>query len=110
MVHSNVATALTLAAVAGGAAASGRPIGGLVPGQRADLVVLDAAHPQIAGLPAPEALDTQVFASHGRSAIATVIVGGRTVVEQGRHPLRAQAAAAFVRARAELLATPGTGA
>ncbi len=109
VVHPNVATMLTLGAVAGGAAASGRPIGGLAPGQRADLVVLDAAHPTIAGLPAAEALDAHVFASHRRSAVSSVIAGGRTVVAQGRHPRHEEAAAAFVRARAELLATPGGG-
>lgn len=107
VVHPHVATALTLNAVAGGAAASGRPVAGLTPGQRADLVILDAAHPAIAGLPAPEALDVHVFASPGRSAVTTVIAGGRTVVEHGRHPLREQAAEAFVRARAALLASPG---
>jgi formimidoylglutamate deiminase len=110
VVHPNVATMLTLGAVTGGAAASGRPIGGLAPGQRADLVVLDAAHPAIAGLPAPEALDAHVFAASRRSTIDTVVAGGRTVVAQGRHPLRDEAAAAFVRARADLLETPGTGA
>lgn len=99
----HVATAMTLAAVAGGAAASGRPIRGLTAGQRADLVVLDGGHPLIAGLPAPSALDAHVFASQRRSAIGTVIVGGRTVVHDGRHPRRETAAAAFVRARAALL-------
>lgn len=109
VVHPNVATALTLNAVIGGAAASGRPIGGLVAGQRADLVVLDAAHPAVGGLPAPEALDAHVFAASGRSTINEVVAGGRTVVTQGRHPLREPAAAAFVHARNALLATPGTG-
>ena len=60
----HVATAMTLAAVAGGAAAAGRPVAGLAPGQRADFVVLDGAHPLIAGLTPPEALDAHVFASH----------------------------------------------
>lgn len=103
----HVATALTLAAVAGGAAASGRAIGGLAVGQRADLVLLDATHPLIAGLAAPDALDTHVFAGHRGSTIGTVIVGGRIVVEQGRHPLRAPAAEAFVAARAALAARIG---
>ncbi len=98
----HVATALTLAAVAGGAAASGRAIGGLAVGQRADLVVLDARHPLIAGLAAPEALDAHVFASRGGSAVDTVLVGGREVVVRGRHALHARAAQDFVRARATL--------
>lgn len=100
----HVATALTLSAVAGGAAASGRALGGLAVGQRADLVVLDAAHPLLAGLPAPDALDTHVFASSRGQSIARVVVGGRTVVEDGRHPARARAAAAFARARQALAA------
>ncbi len=100
----HVATAMTLAAVAGGAAAAGRPTAGLTPGQRADFVVLDGAHPLIAGLPAPDAFDAHVFASHRASAIDAVVVGGQHVVQQGRHAVHAQAAEAFVRARAALLA------
>ena len=100
----HVATAMTLAAAAGGAAAAGRSVAGLTPGQRADFVVLDGAHPLIAGLPAPDALDAHVFASHRASAIDAVVVGGQQVVRQGRHALHAPAAEAFVRARAALLA------
>ncbi len=102
--EAHVATALMLGAVAGGAAACGRPIGGLVPGARADFVVLDAAHPALADLPAPAALDAHVFASSRDRAIARVVVGGRTVVDDGRHPLREGAAGAFVRVRAALAA------
>ena len=100
----HVGTAMTLAAVAGGAAAAGRAVSGLAPGHRADFVVLDGAHPLIAGLPAPDALDAHVFASHRASAIDTVVVGGQTVVRHGRHALHAPAGEAFVRARAALLA------
>jgi len=100
----HVAAALTLGAVAGGSAASGRAIGGLAAGQRADLVMLDGSHPLIAGVAAPDALDVHVFASHRGSAIHTVLVGGRPVVDRGRHPLRAVAAEAFVAARQVLAA------
>ena len=100
----HVGTAMTLAAVAGGAAAGGRPVSGLAVGQRADFVVLDGAHPLIAGVPAPDALDAHVFASHRASAIDAVVVGGQTVVRHGRHALHAPAGEAFVRARAALLA------
>ena len=102
--HPHVATAMTLAAVAGGAAASGRNIKGLMAGQRADFVALDAAHPLIAGLAAPDALDAHVFASHRASAIDAVVVGGLVVVRRGRHALHARAAEDFRRARAALLA------
>jgi len=100
----HVATALTLAAAAGGAAASGRPIGVLAAGARADVVVLDGEHPAIAGLPGPAALDAHVFASGRARAIASLVVGGRAVVHGGRHPLRDEAASAFVRVRAQLAA------
>ena len=101
----HVATALTLGAVAGGAAASGRPVGGLVVGQRADFVVLAAGHPAMAGLSAPDALAVSIFASGRRPIIDRVVVAGRTVVEDGRHPLRASSAEAFVRARLHLVET-----
>ena len=102
----HVATAMTLAAVTGGAAAAGRPVAGLASGQQADFVVLDAAHPLIDGLPAPGALDAHVFASSRASAmIRTVSVGGRVVVRDGEHPLAQAAAGAFVNARKALVAT-----
>lgn len=101
----HVGTAMTLAAVAGGAQAAGRAVAGLATGQRADLVVLDGASPLVAGLSAPEALDAHVFASHRRSAIAQVVCGGRLVVEQGRHALRESAGQGFAAARATLLQT-----
>jgi len=104
----HVATALTLGAVAGGAAASGRPVGGLAVGQRADFVVLDAGHPAIAGLIAPDALAVSIFASGRRQLVDRVVVAGRTVVDGGRHPLRTDAAQAFIRARTRLLALAGS--
>lgn len=102
----HVGTAMTLAAVAGGAAAAGRSIRGLDAGQRADLVVLDGAHPLLDGLSGAHALDAAVFARGVRPPVTTVIVGGRTVVAGGRHPHREASAAAFTRARAVLAAHP----
>lgn len=99
----DVATAMTLAAVAGGAQASGMPIAGLAAGQHADFVVLDASHPLLAGLPAPQMLSAHVFASHRVSALHSVHVGGRALVTSGRHARRESAAGAFVAARAQLL-------
>ncbi len=98
----HAATALTLGAAAGGAVASGRPVGALVPGARADFVVLDGNHPAIAGLPAPAALDAHVFASGRNRTIAAVVVGGRSIVDGGRHPMRERAAEDFVRVRSRL--------
>lgn len=107
--QAHVATALTLAAVDGGAAASGLATGGLAVGQRADLVVLDGSHPAIAGLDAADALDAHVFAGSRQRLVHTVLVAGRRVVEGGRHPLREEAAHAFVAARANLAAGAASG-
>ena len=100
----SVATAMSLAAVQGGAQASGRAVGGLATGQQADFVVLDAGHVALQGLPAPEMLSAHVFASHRTSAIESVRVAGRAQVAVGRHALHVDAAAAFVAARRQLLA------
>lgn len=98
-----VATAMTLEAVAGGAQASGQPAGGLAAGQRADLVVLDAAHPLLAGLRSPDAmLAAHVFASHRRSAIHSVWTAGRRLVQEGRHALHECSARDFAQARSAL--------
>ena len=98
-----VATAMGLAAVRGGAQAAGRPIAGLAVGQQADFVVLDAAHASLAGLAAPEMLAGHVFASHRSSAVQSVYVGGRAVVRDGQHGQRRLAIDGFVAARRQLL-------
>jgi formimidoylglutamate deiminase len=100
----SVATAMTLAAVAGGAQASARPVAGLAAGQQADLLVLDAQHLLIRDLPSPEAmLSAHVFASHRQSALLQVWVGGRLKVQSGRHALHDSALNGGVTARQELL-------
>ena len=98
-----VATAMTLQAVAGGAQAAGRAIAGLAVGQQADMVVLDAQHVALAGLPADSGHASHVFASHRTSAVADVWVGGLQRVKQGRHAGSEAAQAAFVQARSQLL-------
>jgi formimidoylglutamate deiminase len=100
----SVATAMTLAAVAGGAQASARPVAGLAAGQQADLLVLDAQHLLIRDLPSPEAmLSAHVFASHRQSALLQVWVGGRLKVQSGRHALHDSALNGGVTARQQLL-------
>ena len=101
-----VATAMTLAAVQGGAQAAGRGIAGLMVGQQADFVVLDAAHPALAGLAAAKVLSSHVFASHRSNAIDAVWVAGRVRVQAGRHFLHDSASAGFVAARSQLLRSP----
>jgi formimidoylglutamate deiminase len=99
-----VATALTLAAVQGGAQAAARPIAGLAVGQQADFVVLDARHRALQGLPnATDMLSAHVFASHRSSAIDGVWVAGQPRVTGGRHLLHDAAVAGFVAARQALL-------
>ncbi len=98
-----VATAMTLAAVAGGAQACARPVGGLAIGQQADFVALDAQHPALAGLPAAEMLSAHVFASHRTSAVGTVHVAGQVRVRGGRHATRDDAMRGLVAARTQLL-------
>jgi formiminoglutamate deiminase len=79
-------TRLYATALAGGAQALGRSIGAIEPGKRADVVVLEAAHPDLAG-GQHTWLDAYVFVA-GRALIKSVMVGGETVVQDGRHKHR----------------------
>jgi formimidoylglutamate deiminase len=99
-----VATAMTSAAVVGGARASGRDVAGLAVGASADFVVLDARHPALAGLDAPAMLSAAVFASDRASAIRHIVVGGEIRIRDGRHAIEEAANAAFVDARRALAA------
>jgi len=72
------------AALAGGAQACGRPVGSLAPGKRADLVVLDGAHPILAGVGPEHVLDAAIFSGNA-SVVRDVMVGGRWAVRGGRH-------------------------
>ena len=71
-------------ALAGGAQALGRPIGALAVGKRADLLVLDPEHPEVAAMPRERLLDAVVFAGN-RNPVRDVMVGGEWVVTEGRH-------------------------
>jgi formimidoylglutamate deiminase len=75
------------AALAGGAQALGRRIGSLEAGRRADIVVLDAKHPDLAGRTDDSWLDAYVFVA-GAKMVRTVLVGGTIVVSDGRHRAR----------------------
>jgi formimidoylglutamate deiminase len=75
-------------ALAGGAQALDRRIGALAPGRRADIVVLDADHPDLAGRRDDSWLDAYVFVGGG-SMVKTVLVGGAILVSEGRHHARA---------------------
>jgi formimidoylglutamate deiminase len=89
-------------AFAGGEAACGRPIGAIAPGRRCDLVVLDTEHPTLIGQRGDALLDAFVFSGQ-QNPIHSVIVGGRRVVEAGRHIARAEIEAAYARSIRRLL-------
>jgi formiminoglutamate deiminase len=71
-------------ALIGGAQALGGGIGAIEAGRRADIVVLDADHPDLAGASGDMVLDVYVF-SAGRGLIDRVMAGGVPVVVAGRH-------------------------
>ncbi len=98
----NVGAWLWRQALAGGAQALGRPIGALAPGRRADWLVLDGEHPLLAGRRDEAWLNALVFAGNA-NPIRAVTVGGRTVVEDGRHVAEAAVAEAYKRTLKELL-------
>ena len=99
----DVAERLWLGAVHGGACATGRAVGALEVGRSADFVVLDVAGVH-AGLTPPQTLASAVFAQTGQQAVRDVWVAGQPRIVNGRHALGADAQAAFVAARSQLLA------
>ncbi len=89
-------------AAGAGADALNQPVGTLAVGRRADWVVLDAAHPLLAGLDADHQLDTLVLAG-ARDLVDQVWIAGRKQVDGGRHPGRAALAPEVARLRRRLL-------
>ena len=79
-----VGTTLWLEAAAGGAQALGRRMGALAPGLRADLVVLDGEHADLAGRTG-DALSNALVFSGSTDFVRDVMVAGRWVVQQKRH-------------------------
>jgi formimidoylglutamate deiminase len=80
----DVALNLWQDALLGGAQAAGRPVGALVQGRRADLLVLDCAHPNLEGVCESEVLGRLVFCGND-NLVRDVLAGGRWVVQGGRH-------------------------
>jgi formimidoylglutamate deiminase len=81
-------------ALAGGARAMGRQIGGIAPGQRADFVTLRAEAPELAAASGDMILDQYIFVA-GQRLIDTVHVGGEIMVENGVHRARAAIASRY---------------
>jgi formimidoylglutamate deiminase len=92
--ETHVGTRLWRDAARHGASALGQPAGEIAAGARADWVVLDAAHPSMAGADRTTALDHLLFAG-GSAAIRDVMVGGRWVVKDRRHAVESALAAPF---------------
>ena len=80
----DVAGFLWRQALLGGAQAAGRRLGVLAPGRRADLLVLDSAHPNLDGVPPDEVLGRFLFSCND-NLVRDVLAGGHWVVQGGRH-------------------------
>jgi formimidoylglutamate deiminase len=90
-------------AVSGGAAATGRPVAGLLAGQRADLVVIDPDAPNIDPGNPDQLLSSLVFCEHGNNPVRDVFVGGRQVIDNGQHALQVEALHGYRATLADLL-------
>ncbi len=91
---------LFAAAIEGGQVALGAADAGLSVGAPADIVTLGGDPVEM--LEGDGVLDTWIFSQGER--VDGVWVGGRKVVEQGRHPLRAEISTGFRKVMRELLA------
>jgi formiminoglutamate deiminase len=92
---------LYMTALAGGAQALSQPIGAIETNRRADIVILDADHPDLA-IGSEHWLDSFLFVG-GKRLIDSVIAGGEIVVEDGRHRLHEAISAAYRRTIARLV-------
>ena len=100
---SSTAARLFDGAVRAGAAAAGQRCWGLLPGARADALVADPAAPVLLGVPPARMLDALVFSSPSRPW-RDVMVAGRWVVRDHRHPQREAIARDFAAAMQTLWA------
>jgi formimidoylglutamate deiminase len=99
----SVGTTLWREAAAGGAQALGRRMGALAPGMRADLVVLDAEHVDLAGRGGDAIANALVFGG-AADLVRDVMVAGRWVVREKCHPAEERAASGYKQAVRALLA------
>ena len=89
------------AAWAGGAQACGRRCGRIEVGYRADFVALDVEHPRLYGRDRDALLDSWIF-SGNENLVRDVYIGGRKVIDAGRHADEARIAQAYRAALDEL--------
>ena len=97
-----VGTTLWLEAAAGGGQALGREMGALTADKRADLVVLDGKHPDLAGKEGDALANALVF-SGATDLVCDVMVAGRWVVRERHHSREEKAAERYARTVAELI-------
>lgn len=88
-------------AIAGGAQTSGRPIGAIEVGLRANLLVLDPNHPILCGRSGDALIDSWVF-SGSATPVRDVMVGGSWVVKDGAHIHQDSIARAYRKSSARL--------
>jgi formimidoylglutamate deiminase len=96
--EATIGTALWSRAARGGAQAVGRPTGAIEVGRRADLVVLNTNDPALTGQDPTQVLDAAIFGP-ARAPVRDVMIAGRWVVREGRHPRQDEV---FARYRAAL--------
>jgi len=72
------------AALSAGGRAAGQSLWGIMPGARADALVMDTGTPALVGIPPSHLLDALVFAG-AEPQWREVLVGGEVVLRDGRH-------------------------
>jgi formimidoylglutamate deiminase len=97
----SVGTTLWLEAAAGGAQALGREAGRIAAGSRADFVVLDGSHADLAARSGDAIANALVF-SGSSDLVRDVAVGGRWVVSDRRHEAAEEASRAYAKTLREL--------
>ena len=89
--------------LSGGTQAMGQPIGSIASGKRADLVVLDGAHPMLANVAPAKLLARWLFGGND-GWVKDVMVGGKWVVKDRHHAGEEAAHRAFSAAMSSLMA------
>jgi formimidoylglutamate deiminase len=98
---SAIAARLFTSATVSGADSINAPGGKLEPGRPADFFTVDLNNPSIAGASADDLLSTIVF-SLSKTAVKDVVVGGKRIVEDGRHPQQEEIVERFKRLQKKL--------
>jgi formimidoylglutamate deiminase len=98
----NVTDNIWQRALSGGTQAIGQSVGAIAAGKRADLVVLDTAHPSLIGRTGEALLDAWVFSSSD-TPVRDVMVAGEWVVHDRQHVRQDAIARAFAHTMQRLL-------